>query len=157
METEKNNLASTLADVDAREAGARNQYRATVAQLAEQIQARRAAEAQAAAARASLNAQIKQYQEASDQALFERIKAIVGKKPTKDTFEEAIDTYHTVKGGTREDAINWLNSNNISYTEPKYIELPKSGPVNKNTPIFGTDIITGGRYIYTDEKGNRIL
>ena len=49
----KNTLEAALADIGAREADARNAYRAQVAQLAEQIQARRAAQAAASAARAS--------------------------------------------------------------------------------------------------------
>lgn len=49
MEIARNTLNAALADIDAREKAGRNQYRAAVAQLAEQIQARRAAQAQAAA------------------------------------------------------------------------------------------------------------
>ena len=52
LEMAQNDLNSILADVDAREAAARNTYKAAVAQLAEQIQARRDANANAAAARA---------------------------------------------------------------------------------------------------------
>ena len=51
METAKNTLNAALADIDAREKAGRNQYRAAVAQLAEQIQARWAAQAAAAASR----------------------------------------------------------------------------------------------------------
>ena len=51
MEIAKNTLNAALADIDAREKAGRNQYKAAVAQLAEQIQSRRAAQAQAAASR----------------------------------------------------------------------------------------------------------
>lgn len=52
MEGARNTLNAVLADIDAREKAGRNQYKAAVAQLAEQIQARWAAQAAASAARA---------------------------------------------------------------------------------------------------------
>lgn len=59
METAKNTLNAALAEINSREKAGRNAYKAAVAQLAEQIQSRRAAQAAASAARAQANAQAK--------------------------------------------------------------------------------------------------
>ena len=69
METAKNTLNAALADIDAREKAGRNQYRAAVAQLAEQIQARWAAQAAASAARAQADAQAEANRNAALQEL----------------------------------------------------------------------------------------
>lgn len=71
METAKNTLNAALADINAREKAGRNAYRAQVAQLAEQIQARRDAAAQAAA---MLRATQANYKNQGIQAIQEALK-----------------------------------------------------------------------------------
>lgn len=103
METARNTLNAALADVDAREKAGRNQYKAAVAQLAEQIQARRAAQAQAAAARQSAIAQANAYKQQALQQLQEKVGAM--------SWADAAD--YLVNSGqvkTTKDAIDWLNT-----------------------------------------------
>lgn len=66
METAKNTLNAALADISAREKAGRNAYRGAVAQLAEQIQARRDAAAAAAAQNSLLRQQIADAKEKSN-------------------------------------------------------------------------------------------
>ena len=76
MQTAKNTLNAALADINAREKSARNAYKTAVAQLAEQIQARRAAQAAAAAARSGYgrNTSTKKYNK--DDLILESIKDV---------------------------------------------------------------------------------
>ena len=73
LQQAKNTLDAALADIGSREAAGRNAYKTQVAQLAEQIQARRDA---AAAAAASLALQRQQYADAQKAAEREGIQAI---------------------------------------------------------------------------------
>jgi len=116
LETAKNELSSALAGIGAREAAARNNYKAQVAQLAEQIQARRDAAAQAAAA---LKLSEKQYKEQQLNSLKEAIYN------NKLSWAEASD--YLVKWGhakDTKDAIKWLKKNttltptNLGYSSP---------------------------------------
>lgn len=105
METAKNTLAATLADIGAREAAGRNAYRAQVAQLAEQIQARRDAAAQAAAMRAALSSRSSSGPSATD-----LIKQDILDKGL--SWAEASD-YLVERGFAKntKEAINWLKTN----------------------------------------------
>ncbi|MBR3209192.1 MAG: hypothetical protein IKN65_00145 [Clostridia bacterium] len=115
LEMAKNSLNSALADVDAREAAGRNAYKASVAQLAEQIQARRDAASQAAAA---LKQAKKQYQDQlkaqTDAALISAMDNIVGNATKIDStmYNKMISAYKNRVGGTDADAKNWLTSKN---------------------------------------------
>ncbi len=105
VETAKNTLQAALADIGAREAAGRNAYRAQVAQLAEQIQARRDAAAQAAAMRAAMS------RGSSNDSLKSQLKNL--------SWAEAVDALvgSKVVGSTKE-AIAWLK-NNLGMTAPK--------------------------------------
>lgn len=107
METARNTLEAALADIGAREAAGRNQYRAQVAQLAEQIQARRDA---AAAAAASLALQRSAAKQSGINAILDKIS---GK-----SWAEASD--YLVQSGlakNTKEAINWLGTN-ASWLKP---------------------------------------
>lgn len=120
METAKNTLSAALADVDAREKAGRNAYKGAVAQLAEQIQARRDA---AAAAAASLALQRKQYAEQVKQAQNDAINkfnqslisAIDNASSKKEGVNAALRLYREMYGGdkTSADLANWATKYNF--------------------------------------------
>lgn len=83
LDTARNNLNSVIADIDAREAAGRNAYNAAVAQLAEQIQARRDANANAAAALRQAK------QQANNEAITEFNEKLWGK-----SWDDAIKYYN---------------------------------------------------------------
>ena len=115
METAKNTLSAALADVDAREKAGRNAYKGAVAQLAEQIQARRDAAAAAAASlalqRKQYAAQVKQAQEAAINQFNEKLISAIEKarKEGKMGNNVALDMFRAQYGKdkTREDLGNW--------------------------------------------------
>ena len=89
-ETAQNTLAGALADIGAREANARNAYRAQVAQLAEQIQARRDA---AAAAAAALKEQQKQNKKAAYDDLMSKLEVAVGNDRSLENINKVANDY----------------------------------------------------------------
>ena len=103
METAKNTLNAALADIDAREKAGRNQYRAAVAQLAEQIQARWAAQAAAAAARQQADAQAEQYNKEQLQQLKQKLSGL--------GWDGAVKYLQDTFGYSANDASNWLTGN----------------------------------------------
>lgn len=140
LEMAKNSLNSLLADVDAREAAGRNAYNTAVAQLAEQIQARKEAAAQAAAARKLAEKQYKSQLEAQTKAnLITDINAYIDKigganKIDEKAYKELIDIYHRRIGGSDADAKNWLSSMNYNiYKAPK----TSSATTTKNNTFGG--------------------
>ena len=104
METAKNTLNAALAEINSREKAGRNAYKAAVAQLAEQIQARRAAQAAASAARAQANAQAQAYKK---QALQE-LQTKVGSMSWADAADYLVKWGHAKNTN---DAIKWLEAN----------------------------------------------
>lgn len=128
-EIAQNTLSAALADIGAREANARNAYRAQVAQLAEQIQSRWDAQN-------ALAAQIKTAQDSAEQEFKTKLyEKSGGKTVTDKTFKDAVKYYIETKGGTEEDAINYLNNMNIfaPTTQPittaeKVVNKAKFGP-----------------------------
>lgn len=124
METARNTLNAALADINARERAGRNAYRAQVAQLAEQIQARRDAAAQAAA---MLRASRSKDTSAKDTIL----------NTLKDmSFGDASD--YLVKSGiakNTKDAVNWLSKNYPTFKPEKGGYASASG--------YGVNNLTG--------------
>lgn len=107
LQQARNTLDAALADIGSREAAGRNAYRAQVAQLAEQIQARRDAAAAAAASLALARSNAKQ---SGKDAILD---AISGK-----SWAEASD--YLVQSGlakNTKEAINWLGTN-ASWLKP---------------------------------------
>lgn len=95
----KLNLDSTLANINAREAAARNAYRAAVAQLAEQIQARYDANANA---QASLKAMKDQIDAQKNAEMFNVIKGIFdnSKLSLADKIKQASQYYKNQTGNS---------------------------------------------------------
>lgn len=110
MESARNTLNAALADIGAREKAGRNAYKADVAQLAEQIQARRDANANAARAYAlEKAAQDREIEDATTKALIDRLKSIIGKGNKADNYISARDEYkNLVKNATDKDAIDFM-------------------------------------------------
>ena len=162
MESAKNELNATLANINAREKAARNAYKAAVAQLAEQIQARR--DAAAAAARA-LNEQKKANANNAYRALRSDLLSALGNDFSEKNVNKVADKYRTAigkytgKGSSKQDALNFMLSEGLYDPSAWKVTSPisKSPVINKNTYIGPTDFATGGRYIMTDANGNRIF
>lgn len=105
MATAQNTLNAALADIDAREKAGRNAYKAAVAQLAEQIQARRDVNANAAAARKLTQQQIaadkkKAEDDFVNKTLVPQILAAMenAKKNKKSATAAALDIYRSQYG-----------------------------------------------------------
>lgn len=92
MATAQNSLNAALAEIDAREKAGRNAYKAAVAQLAEQIQARRDANANAAAARKQAEKQ------ANDAAVATFIDAII----KAGSYDNAVKVYNNTIGKNKD-------------------------------------------------------
>lgn len=122
MESAKNTLNAALADVSAREKAGRNAYKAAVAQLAEQIQARRDANANAARAYALQKAaQDKKIEDETTKAIFDRLKAIIGKGNKADNYISARDEYkNLVKNATDKDAIDFMTKYSLYDSKSSY-------------------------------------
>lgn len=130
MEGAKNTLNATLADIEAREKAGRNAYKAAVAQLAEQIQARR--EAAAASAR-SYALQAKQYEDDSRQALINSLLEVAGDGTDADKVIKAGQRYMSlVPNSTMQDAIKFMNKYGI------YSPSTFTGKTNSSTKSIGT-------------------
>lgn len=130
METARNTLNAALADIGAREAAGRNQYRAQVAQLAEQIQARRDA---AAAAAASLALQ----RSAAKQSGIDAIRQALSGK----SWAEASD--YLVQSGlakNTKEAVNWLNN----YTTLRPTQGGYSSPSGYGVRNISNTSVKGG-------------
>lgn len=163
MESLKNQLAKGMADVAAREAAARNNYRALVAQLAEQKQARY--DAQAAAD--------KQYQLALDESqrkyasefvtdeklkndnsyVLEEARRVVSEGKAK--LKDSAGKDYTVK--TVDDAIKWLNDNGRFIMAD--VEAASKRNINKTlAKLYNNDFsVNQGRYTYyVDDDGNLV-
>lgn len=107
MATAQNSLNAALADIDAREKAGRNAYKAAVAQLAEQIQSRRDANANA---RAALNAQ---RQAANNQYALEFANNVSDIYDTKG-YDAAVAYYNKVNKDGKMNSVlggNWKNAN----------------------------------------------
>lgn len=110
LQQAKNTLDAALADISSREAAGRNAYRTQVAQLAEQIQARRDAAAAAAAQNRLLAQQIAAAKKATNRAFRKRLSDIAGATPTEASYKAAMKEYRNVMGGSDADAAAYLNS-----------------------------------------------
>ena len=147
LETAKNELSSALAGIGAREAAARNNYKAQVAQLAEQIQARREAAAQAAA---MLAQQRKQYKNEAMNSLNARLSEIAGSNVTEDSYKAAMKYYKDVMGGTDADAVKYLTGRGIGWgtgrtgvvgpTQPWVAPKTKTSTSSKKTNTLSNTI-----------------
>ena len=143
METLKLGLEKTLADIGAREAAARNNYRAQVAQLAEQIQARNEAKD---FAQKQLDAAEKQYQLDLNAELAKRytpndrtsadeiIK--MAQQIVKDGFVKSGDKIVDNVG----DALAWLNNNGVY----RYSEVD-AATKKRNETTFGQKIMNSAQ------------
>lgn len=111
MEGAKNTLNATLADISSREKAGRNDYKAAVAQLAEQIQARRDA---AAAAARSYALQVKELENSNREALIKRLKGFAGDGTDAGKVLEAGRAYMSyVPNSTMQDALKFMNKYGI--------------------------------------------
>lgn len=161
IESAKNTLAAALADIGTREANARNAYKGAVAQLAEQIQSRRAAQAQAAAAQRAAAAQIKAAANAANAELNARLFGYAGEDVTDKSFNSALKYYKSIKGGSDDAATKYLNSIGIfapakakTSTTTGTVKTAKS-TVNKNN-LSTVNTLLGNRYVLVDDKGKPI-
>ena len=155
MEGARNTLNATLAAISSREKAGRNAYKAAVAQLAEQIQARRDV---AAAAARSYALQAKQYEDDSREALIKRLKKVAGDGTDAGKVLEAGRLYMSdVPNSTMQDALKFMNKYGVYSLNS--LKNPYSNSSNKSKsyrgPLTATDIATGGRFINTDNNGNR--
>lgn len=128
MESARNTLNATLADINSREKAGRNAYKAAVAQLAEQIQARRDA---AAAAARSYALQAKQYEDESRQALIKSLLEVAGDGTDAGKVIKAGQRYMSlVPKSTMQDALKFMNKYGI-YKQSNLNKKVNSS--NKNT------------------------
>jgi hypothetical protein len=119
MATAQNSLNAALADIDAREKAGRNAYKAAVAQLAEQIQSRRDANANAAAARRQAEKQ------ANDAAVATFIDAII----KAGSYDKAVKVYNNTIGKNK----NLAKLIGNPKSADAYISNWYTKPVAKNT------------------------
>ena len=140
-EIASNNLATQLAGIGTREANARNNYRQAVANLAEQIQARRDANANAARAYALQKAaQDKEIEDATTKALFDRLKAIIGKGNKADNYISARDEYkNLVKNATDKDAIDFMKKYSLYDSKSSYDKFKRD--------IFGSSKVAPAKAV----------
>jgi len=133
-QTAQNTLNASLADIGAKQKESENDYAKQVATLAEQIQARWDNNANA---QASLQAQIQAAKEASDRFFLSRLDELA-KDKDNDGYKAAIEYYKTVRGGTDEDAKNFLKRYGI-YAPVVTTETPSTyGIYSETTPgLFG--------------------
>lgn len=134
MATAQNSLNAALADIDAREKAGRNAYKAAVAQLAEQIQARRDANANAAAA---LNAQKKANELAAETAFKEKLYNI----NKSEGYDAALKYYNNVKGG--KNGASYLSSLNINKPAAKTTTKTKTKTNSNKGMSTAGKIVTG--------------
>ena len=118
MATAQNSLNAALADIDAREKAGRNAYKAAVAQLAEQIQARRDANANA---KAALSAQ----REANKLASETNFKARLTEINQKEGYDAALAWYNDVRGDGK--GASYLSSININKPTAKTTTTTNKG------------------------------
>lgn len=169
----KLDLDKQLAEIGAREAAARNAYRAQVAQLAEQIQARWDSNANA---KASLNAMKEQYNKENNASLIplytpkdktssDEILSIARQIVSDGKVEIATKdakgnvTYRPVNNVS--EALNWLNSNGlyrqseVNAATKKRVNTELANAYNK--PKSLKDLLFGTEYYYSvDEDGNLV-
>ena len=154
LESAKNTLNASLAGINSRESAGRNAYKTAVAQLAEQIQARKDAAAAAAKAYAL---QKQQYEDSVNSALLTKLSTLAGDGTDAGKMLEAARYYMNATGSTMHDALQFMNKYGI-YT-PDNIKTTSSNKSNTSSkysgPLTATDISTGGRFIKTDSNGNR--
>lgn len=139
VESLKNQLAAQLADINAREAAQRNSYRAQVAQLAEQIQARTDANAAA-------NAQLKLLREQAEKDFnneFVRLYTPNNKKDSSEILKIAnqivADGKVKVNGEKITNtgyALRWMLDNGL-FRLSDIEEASKGTTAGKVVPIFG--------------------
>lgn len=124
LETATNTYNSLLADIGASESAVKNSYAQAVAQLAEQIAARRQSASDAAKARKqytdSLNAEAKY-------TLDTRLKTTAGKKVTQKSYIDTVAEYINLMGGssssTVSDATKYLKSIGIYAPSPEPVTI----------------------------------
>lgn len=149
----KNTLNATMADIQAREKEAENDYNNKVASLAEQIQSRWDANANAQAALAEQkrynNESLKNQMENYEQSFKVKLSEIAGSEPTEESFKNAVKYYMDVKGGTEKDAYDFLNSINIY--EPRRDE-EKIQFSNEGKPMYSGATIPAGILTLDDYK-----
>lgn len=142
LETAKNNLNAILADIGTREANARNAYRQQVAALAEQIQARWDANANAAAYNKLLSQQIEEQRKANEAEYNARLaqyySGLMGDNPTSAKVQEVAKKFMADTGETdMTKALQWLNQYNVynsNLVNPYYTPNPsKEIKVNVST------------------------
>lgn len=143
METLKLGLEKTLADIGAREAAARNNYRAQVAQLAEQIQARNEAkdyaQKQLDLARQQyeldLNAELAKRYTPNDRTSADEIIKIANQIVSDGKVKVGDKTIDNVG-----DALAWLNNNGVY----RYSEVD-AATKKRNKTTFGQKIMNSAQ------------
>ncbi len=150
MNNLKLELDSTLANIGAREAAARNNYRTQVAQLAEQIQARWDANANATA---SLNAMKDQLNSQKNMEIYTRIKNIFDDKSlsTADKIKQASMLYTNLTGNSNGEGYLY-NQGFITKGEyAPYITSPATGNATKKANTISNALTT---YERTNRKSD---
>lgn len=139
METAKNTLNAALADIDAREKTGRNQYRAAVAQLAEQIQARWAAQA---AAQAQLDAQREANRDSARNELINRIRSAINDDYSTDNLYSVAKMFAPAIGNYMGENVDRSKAFNFMY---------QAGLINPNKLSNGT---SSSSYSTTSKTGS---
>lgn len=138
----KLNLDSTLANINAREAAARNAYRAAVAQLAEQIQARYDANANA---QASLKAMKDQIDAQKNAEMFNVIKGIFdnSKLSLADKIKQASQYYKNQTGNSNGEGYLYSQGFISKNEYAPYITSPITGNATGSFSVFNPTIHSG--------------
>lgn len=135
MQTAQNSLNAALADIDAREKAARNAYKTAVAQLAEQIQARRDANWNA-------QQQLKATKEANNNAYkLEFDSKLVNLYNTKG-YDAALAEYNRVNKDGKLNSTLGTNLNAANYLASLNINKPSTTTKTSSTKTW-SDLSTG--------------
>lgn len=145
MEGARNTLNATLAAISSREKAGRNDYKAAVAQLAEQIQARRDA---AAAAAKSYALQVKELENSNREALIKRLKGFAGDGTDAGRVLEAGRVYmSSVPNSTMQDALKFMNKYGVFSLNS--LKNPYSNSSKNSTKKTNTKSTNSKKYIRT--------
>lgn len=145
MEGARNTLNATLAAISSREKAGRNDYKAAVAQLAEQIQARRDA---AAAAAKSYALQVKELENSNREALIKRLKGFAGDGTDAGRVLEAGRVYMSfVPNSTMQDALKFMNKYGVFSLNS--LKNPYSNSSKNSTKKTNTKSTNSKKYIRT--------
>lgn len=156
-EIASNDLATQLAGIGTREANARNAYRQAVANLAEQIQARRDA---AAAASAQLRLQKEQYKQNQYLTLVDKLKAALGDdKGVTNVGKVATDyskliSQYLGKNIGRSDAMKWMYEQGLY--DPNTFTSSSKTTKNTSTNNSSTNNNKSTNRVDNTTFGNRI-